>query len=583
MFDFLPFGKKKKTDDPLTNLDAATSWLRTIASADSYEALAEVIKSLADFNRREEPFSRERLDILSHLDEGSQDLVDMVISQYLLNPRMSRAIEARLWKLVYNFYWECARAYHSFIMDYVARPAGNRNKSAIVLITARTIRYFAEMFKWHYFRFEASDEKSWKKLHNLYGFAEFEDFAADEIVLYPGRMNRATTCEREYVQALMLGTLSNGSMYPKQLQMVSEWLENWAYLMPVSRHYDADNHVFTADLSSGSGARRIRMKDFTDKNRFWGTHALIKHIESVRAGVMNGETPAKLGLGESCRSAGCLDYMDELARQWAPVVQRIRRKFDRKHMVMQIDVVNGLKTVYEQIKVDNELTAMRKKMREGGAPADNTAMHYQEMVDLHLYGFVTRRTQLALENASVNPGRPEANEVHALERWLMEDESEGGYGATINATSNDWVRLGRLLALRPEKKTHWDISVVRRLSRLDEQHFSVGVEVLGRMPIAIQLQPRQHQTANYVVESVDSVDALLPIMGLYLPKDTLNAQASLVIDAVEYRPGRVFDIKVGGFSYLVECKELLEKNDDWAHVAFAVLAKAQGQTGTNRG
>ncbi len=582
MFDFLPFGKKKKADDPLTNLDAATAWLKTIASADSYEALAEVIKSLTEFNQREEPYSRERLDILSHLDEGSQDLVDLVISQYLLNPRMSRAIEARLWKLVYTFYWECARGYHSFIMDYVARPAGNRTKSAIPLITARTIHYFAEMFKWHYFRFEAADEKSWKKLHNLYGFSEFEDFSTEEIMLYPGRMEKPTSCAREYIQALMLGTLSNGSMYPKQLQMVSEWLANWSHLMPISRHYDAEVHVFTVDLSSGSGARRIRMKDFTDKHRFWGTYGLIKHIESVRAGVMNGETPAKLGLGESCRSAGCLDYMDEVARQWAPVVQRIRRKFDRKRSVMHIDVVNGLKTVYEQIKVDNELTAMRKKMREGGVPADNSAMHYQEMVDLHLYGFVTRRTQLALENASTTGNKPDGGEIHTLERWLMEDESAGGYGATINETNNDWVRLGKLVALRPEKKSHWDIGVIRRLSRQDQQNFSVGVETLGRMPIAIQLQPRQHQTANYVVESVDAVDALLPIMGLYLPKDTLNSQASLIIDAVEYRPGRVFDIKVGGFTYLVEIKDLMEKSEDWVHVAFAVLAKAQAPNGATR-
>lgn len=586
MFDFLPFGKKKKAEDPLTNLDAATAWLKTVATGDTYSALGEVIRLLAEFNQRteQEGLTRERLDVLQSLDEGSQELLDSVISQYLLNPRMSRAIEARLWKLVYNFYWECARGYHAFIMDYVARPAGNRNKAGMPLATVRTIHYFAEIFKWHYFRFEKVDEKSWKKLNNLYAFAEFEGFETDEVVLYPERLGKPTTCAREYVQALMLATLSSGSLYPKQLQMVDEWLDNWSALMPLSREYDGENHVFTVDLAAGNGGRRIRMKEFKDSNRFWGTHSLIKHIESVRAGVMNGESPAKLGLGESCRSSGCLDFMDDVARNWAPVVQRIRRRFDRVRSVMHIDVVNGLKTIYEQVRIDNELTNLRKQGKLAAGQYGASGKTYQEMVDIHLYGFVTQRTRLALESGAVSGSTSatstEPAQMNSLERWVMEDESEGGYGAVINEMHEEWVRLGKLVALRPEKKMHWDIGVIRRLTRDNESHYSVGVETLGHAAIAILLQPHQHQPANYVVESVDSVDALLPVTGLYLPKGGLAPLASVVMDVSEYRSGRIFDIKVGGFSYLIEVKDVLEKGDDWVQAAFAVVAKASAESAT---
>lgn len=565
MFGFISLNNKK-SGDPFSSLKALTHWMESdLPLGDVYAAHDKVVKCLYEFNEKKEPLSKERLQILMHLDTHARDLQEMLSRQYLQNPRMSRELESRLWRAVHSYYWEVTRGYHAFVLDYINHPSGTKVKAFLPQITARAMHYFAMIFKWQYFRYEKINEKAWKRLHNLYRFAEYEEFEKEQLSLYDVESLSKTSCAEIYLQALMLDGLNTGSLFPKQIEMVSGWLANWADSMHFEKIYDPAWHVFFVDMAVGRGARRVRKIQINDMSRYWGTSELLGRIATIRDALLIGEIPARMGLSEACRLPGCLEFLDDVARQWASSTQRVKRQFDRIKVIKMLEVLHGMHPIFDQVKDENEV-ALRNVHKSTADP-----LSYDEMVDVHLYGFVTKRTQIKLGT----PGTPiDPQHVAQHERWTMENESETGFGATIDYVADDWLRLGKLVGLKPERTGHWRIGVVRRLTKISDSQSYVGMEVLVPNPVAVILRAKQRHPAGYVVGSIEPVDVLLPVVGIYAPKnDSNHLRNSLIIDPHEYASGRVFELTAAGKSYTIQFNEILEKGDDWLRVGFSVVTK----------
>ena len=568
MFDFFPFGRKASAD-PLATLKAVTAWMNELPLGDVYAAHEKVVAALIDFNEKHESFTKERLDVLIHLDEHAREMQHTLCQQYLRNPRMSKVIESRLWNAIHAYYWEMTRGYHAFIMDYVANPTTSNIRQSIPLITTRAIHDFARVFKWRTFRCEKVEDRLWKRLHNLFHFAEFERFEHELLTPYPGAES-PTCCADEYVHALMLDTVNTGAFYPKQIELLDFWLVDWARLMRLDKEFDADRHIYFVNLLEGQGARRVRKAEASENRRYWGTSELVAHIEELRAKILNGEVPAKLGLSEDCRLPGCLDFLDDIARMWAPMVQRVQRKHERTRVMKMIEVVYGLNEICAGVKQDNQETAQEQT-------SENTLnLTYEEMLDVRLYGFVTQRTQAKLENLKESKviAQPPVNE-----RWVMENESEKGYGATLNEVNNDWIRLGKLVALKPERGSHWRIGVIRRMNKLASSQHYVGIEILSDSPAMAMFKPHQAKAnSGYLINGVDAVDVVLPIAGLLLPGEGESVkQLGLIIDSSEYAMGRVLEFGTNAKNHTIRLKDVVERGDDWVRCGFSVLSNQGAQ------
>ncbi len=157
MFGF--FKRKKGEEDPLSDLKTVSRWMQELPAGDIYTAQEQVVQSLIQFNHAGLPMSKDRLQVLMHLDNQARDMQYSLCVQYLRNPRMSKVIESRLWTAIHAFYWEVTRGYHAFIMDFVANPGGSKIQPAIPQIAGRAIRGFADNFKWRYFRYEKVEDK----------------------------------------------------------------------------------------------------------------------------------------------------------------------------------------------------------------------------------------------------------------------------------------------------------------------------------------------------------------------------------------------------------------------------------------
>ena len=549
---------------PLTNLDAMTRWMENLPMGDSAKAIETLTKQIREYSEQRQVATKERLAALTALDQGAQELLDILRSQYLQNPRMSRAVESSLWNSVNNFYQEILRAYHAHIMEYIGNPNGSKIGAAMPLLTARTLSYFGRDAKWNYYRYTQASPKLWKRMHNLYHFAEYEEFDTRPLKLYDTDQAQ-TTIAQIYLQSLMLDTMNTGSLTPRQLHLIERWMPMLVRGIGLEKAFDPERHIFFVNLEENRGARRVRRVTPSETQRYWESIGLKEKLDELRSQLSAGAIPVKLGLTEDCKLPACLDLLERSSYFWSPTgLKRAQREFERKSAMKSIEVVRGLNDICLNVRADNV------QLQRTLTTETSDGLSYDEMVDVHLYGFVTKRTQVKVGQSK----EKKIEHVVAHERWVMENESEAGYGAQINDQADDWVRLGKLVGLKPEKKGHWNIGVIRRLRRSQPNQQYVGIAVVAESPITLLLRPEKSEERPLTVDGINAQDVKMPFPALFLKGAGQPAQTdALILTSAEYASGRELWFSVRGTTYHIRLKHALEHGDDWLRASFEVLAK----------
>lgn len=531
-----PFGKP---DDPLSSIKAATRWIEGLPLGDAFKCQQAILGELRRFSENSTQATKDRLAVLMLLDEKSRDLQDTLVHQYLRNPRMSRAMENQLWHAVYGLYWELARGYHDAVLQ-CARETGN---PSVPLITLRAIRSFGQLLKWRAIRYLPAGNKLWLHLHKLYAAAEGMGFHRQLQQAYAEEAFDCS-CETAYLHILMLGLANSGTLYPKQLDLVDRWLCGWHGMLRLDKDLAPALHTFSVDLSADHGPRRLRRPAADKPQRFWATQAVVQRLNELHAGLTNGQLPAELGLTEAARPAESLELLERLLRQWSPLASREQRRAPREAIKRLVEVAHGFSAIVSQIKTA-EANANDSPSRSG--------LDYAETEDVQVYGFITERT---LERTA--KARQQAcAEASDVECWVMQDESEDGYGAVVVSGDKDWLRVGTLIGLRPHGASAWKIGVVRRLSRLNENTSSVGIEILDQSPLLATLYDTTQP--GYTVDGFDNSGASLPRASLWLAD-------SLIIDPAHFAPGKVFAVHGIAERSFVALGNPVERSEGWVRV-----------------
>ncbi|MBW8327812.1 MAG: hypothetical protein K0M48_01195 [Thiobacillus sp.] len=542
-----PFGKRN--DDPLTDIKTATRWLENLPIGDAFKCQQAIFKELKRFNENSTQYTKDRLAIFMLLDEKSRDLQDTLVRQYLRNPRMSRPVESQLWHAVYGLHWETARGYHSFVL-HLSRESGKNSLDAVIpLITLRALQAFGQLLKWRAIRYLPASEKLWLRLHNLYRIAESENFQRQSQRAYPDDESDCS-CETAYLHILMLNLADSGTLYPKQLDLLDHWLCGWHGMLQLDNRLDANIHNFVVDLSADHGPRRVRKPDTDKPLRFWATADLLQNLHELRSALQEGTPPAQLGLTETARTSESLELLEYLQHQWASLAAREQRRAPRESIKRLLDVTHGINAIVGQIKAA-DLPA--------GVSPYGTGLNYNEADDVAVYGFITDRTRERVSHMQM-PVIPSSPDV---ERWVMHDESECGYGAIVESRDKDWLRVGALIGIKSHDASQWQIGIVRRLSRVNDDTSSVGIETLVETPTLAMLYDTA--TPGYTVNGFDNSGATLPHPGLWLAGS--GGTDSVIIDPVHFSPGKVFQVHGVTEHKFIALGNPLERSEGWMRVA----------------
>ena len=543
----LPLGSQ--AEDPLVSLKAAVRWLENLPIGDAYKCQQAIFNALKRLNEDGADPSKDRLAIFMLLDERSRDLQDTLVRQYLRNPRMSRMVESQLWHAVYGLNWEVARGYHGFVLHISHESSKSPHKASIPLITLRAIRAFDQLLKWRAIRYLPAGEKLWLRLHNLYRIAETDGFHRQLQRAYPEETSECS-CESAFLHTLMLNLANSGTLYPKQLDLLDRWLSVWREHLQLDTQLDTDVHNFVIDLSADHGPRRVRKPDTDSPMRFWSTQNLLAKLQEIYDALQAGQTLDPFQLPGSPRNAESLELIDHLLHQWASLEEREQRRAPRATTKRLVDVAHGLNAIINQIK-------------QADTPASvspyGTGLNYNEEDDVQVYGFVTDRTRERI--SQMNPPAPNSPDV---ERWVMHDESDCGFGAVVESRDKDWLRVGAIVGIKSHESSVWRIGVVRRLSRVNNDTSSIGIETLGESPTLVMLYDTT--SSAYTVSGQDHSDANLPHASLLLARD--DHPVSIILDPVHYMANKVFRMNGTPKQQLITLGAPLEHSEGWIHVAI---------------
>ena len=540
-----PFGRGN--EDPLDSIKAATRWVENLPLGDAFKCQQSILRELKRFNENSTQFTKDRLAVLMLLDEKSQDLQDTLVRQYLRNPRMSRSVESQLWHAVYGLYWEAARGYHAFALHFAQGSETSQHESQIPLITLRGIRALGQLLKWRAIRYLPAGEKLWLRLHNLYRIAESEGVQRQPQLVYADDAS-TSSCEADYLRILMLNLANSGTLYPKQLDLLDHWLSGWQRLLQLDTQPNPDAHHFVVDLSADHGPRRVRQPDADKPMRFWGTSTLLLRLNELQAALREGNTPAQLGLTENARTSESLELLEYLQHKWSSLSTREQRRAPRESVKRLVDITHGLSSIIGQIKA-------------ASAPASvspyGTGLNYNEADDVQVYGFITDRTRERVSHMQV----PVSLNSPDVERWVMQDESECGYGAIVESRDKDWLRVGALISVKSHDALSWRLGIVRRLSRLNDDTSSIGIETLAETPILVMLYDTT-TSSSYTVNGVDNSSTSLPHSSLWLASNP-GGTDSVIIDPVHYMPGKVFQIHGAPERKFIALGKPIERSEGW--------------------
>ena len=536
-------------DDPLSSLQAVTRWTENLAVGDALKAHNDILLEVKRFNDSDAPLSKERLMILMLLDEKSQHTHGVLRRQYLRNPRMSRVIESQLWHSIYHLNWEVLRAYHNYIIDYARNPAKSRLKAMMPIVNLRALRGFHKVIKWRNLRYLHPGTKTWSRLHQLYQVAETQGYHRTRLLAYPDDV-RESTCEGEYLHTLMLEQANSGSLYPRQIDLIDTWILGWRDKLHLDKNLEIDGHVLCVDLTKDRGPRRVRNNSPELSMRYWATHELLDQLRDIQSQLHGGVPPVRLGLTEDVRVSESLELLDHLLRQWAPLSAREQRRAPRKSVKKIVEIVHGLPTIIRHIKQDGNTS---------DASLHSDRMGFDEHDDVSVYGFVTNRTLSRSEQATSSK-----NQVRDIERWVMEDESECGYGTTIETKDKDWLRIGALVGLRDDKAAGWALGVIRRLSRLNDAESSVGIEILRGKPVDLFFY-RQEASVYTVNGSRRSGNA---IEGLLFDDPGVP---SIVIDPAHYKRHGILEYHFHQEDKSIQLEDHIDHGEGWVRVAISRL------------
>ncbi|MDQ1315743.1 MAG: hypothetical protein QG662_1852 [Pseudomonadota bacterium] len=534
----------KEGDDSSASIKETTLWLENLPLGDPLKSQQAISGELKRLNENPTQSTKAHLAIFMLLDEKSHDLQDTLIHQYLSNPRMSRQAESRLWHAVYGLYLEVAMGYHNFVRQLDDPAAGNDQRDELIpLLTLRAIRTLGQLLKWRAVRYLPANKKIWGRLQNLYRIAENRGFHRQPQLAYAEDASD-DSCEAAYLHILMLNQANSGTLYPRQIDLLDRWLYGWRSMLQLDNRLDARIHNFVVDLSADHGPRRVRKPDIKKPLRFWSTAVLLQRLREIQVALKEGHAPAQLGLTENARAAESLELLDHLLQHWSPLASRERRRAPRAPAKHLIDVTHGLGGMIAQFKAA-EIQAADSSHDAG--------LSQIEAEDVRVYGFVTERTRESVSRSKAQA----ALDSPDVERWVMQDESECGYGTIVKPNDRDWLRIGALIGVKSHGIGEWRVGIVRRLSRINDDSSSVGIETMMAPPSLVTL----FNTA------APNPGASQMHSSLWLAGDNSQPE-SLLIDPLHYKPGETFRIEGIPGRERVAMGIPIERSEGWMRVAI---------------
>ena len=508
-----------KVDHPLADADASRRVIKELPM-DEQKAMDEILFWLDSVNATDAFKLDRRFEVLDEVYQATRSRVRKFGEKYM-RLRRQKFQENRIWASQTEYWRLTAAAYMRCVEGFQAEEAGaNRIKASLPVIVNRGLHAIGQQLRWSLLRYSPVDMVHWADLGRLYAFAEGSGIETKVVPLHKGAAT-GSSARNEALKTLMLAIASTDSMQPEQIEIAERSV---AFLV---QHYLIEHQALPActhvyDLAMSEPPRRVQRAELPSGSslRFFGAGSACDEIGQLLGTLSSGGgLPARLNVGESHGPKEVAEVWRHLLRYWSS--KPPERRSARRATDIPLRVVQGLRG----------LSGLFMKASE-------------DSLDF---------TQAA--------GRQ-------VETWIADNASAGGYGATVPMHESDWVHVGALIGLRAKGDKRWSAGIVRRLSRTDEKHRHLGIEILASVVIPVTLMP-------FGTIAAADADRDYDFGILTTPRPDAERAIQLLITGGTFVPGRALRMVVKDQAFQIAPKNLLQSTDEFDLVRFEVVRRIQ--------
>lgn len=493
------FGAGSRSNHPLSNPKEAKRVIGALAAAEPFESLAGIVHWLASVRADVSLRPAERAQLLRTLDEAGRPPEKQLASRYLSSARLNKQQESNLWTVIHEFWNECALGYLTCLDAFkTGKKGGDALKSLVPLLGVRALRSLAESLKWDHVRYGPVDER-WGLLARAYAFLDSLGLARARAIVHPENMVESTPQE-ELLRAVMFGASSPASLLPLEIELAQRIIAQCAHGFQVAPRVHHDT-LYWIDLAQGEApVRAARPPPQGAANvRYLGASRALEDIDAWLQHLRAfGEVPSGLVLDGAYEPAMVLAVLEHLEQCWRPKLS------ERRH---------------PRHRVKSRLTI---------------AWGFDGIMDV------------------LQPEAARSLDVTGLESWIVENVSLGGFGAIVPQVRGDWLKIGCLVALRPEGGDNWLIGAVRRLSRPMLEQAAVGIQTLARSARPVELRVHSNETDRVGAER-----------GILLDPVPLQSETRLLIRPGVDAAGHHFSLEWEGSRMVLLPIGVAERREDY--------------------
>ena len=510
-----------KVDHPMADAKRARELIDELPTNDPAKALEEITYWLDTINQTGEFKLNQRFENIDLLDGAARKHVRKLSQDYLSMPRQLKFQENRLWNGNFGVWRQLGDGYLHCLKQYEDGLIGMTIiRKSLPVIVARIIRALTYQLKWQLLRYGPVEPRIWSELAQVYSIADQRGFADSEIAIYTGALGESKV-RREFLTAMMFSASSPEGLPPLRQEIAERAAAHLASAFRISTRPDGCTHC--VDLASpGPPVRLFKGVEPKATLRFIGAGKGLADLHQLIAKILEtGAVPDGVNLGGDYGKENVIGTFRHLAQYWAE--QPPARSSERRRTAGRITVVPGLKDILKSLD-----------------PSDDDTLDF---------------------SLSQPAGSGES--------WIVEDVSDGGYGAVIPTVKSDWIRVGTLVGMRSEGSNYWGIGLIRRIVRDAQQQRHVGIQVLTTAAIPVKIS--RSGTLSFTNVDHDAERAILLSTG-----PDSKGEVGVVLRCGLFNGRDHLDMTVRDKSYQLTPVGLVEGSDDFDWVKFKAKGRAGG-------
>ncbi len=500
------------SDHPLEDKDDAKLLLGGLAEKGPFRALEELSAFLDSIKTAEGLKPVRAFEIVEMLDRTSRPFLRKLNQEYVTaDARLTRFQQHRLWYSAHTFLTQLGEGYRFCLARFEVGAVGAAAlKPSLPKIAGRAVRAYAGQLKWSLLRYGPVEQSVWEQLARLYTAAEALGFAPWLLTLYRGE-RRDTSTEREFLRPLMLAVSAPDGLLPIQVEIADRLIAQCSDAFVLSPRPGEGLHYLT-DLTTPFPPGRISPNlTVSPQARFFGpgeaAGRIAAYIEQIED---RGNVPQEMNLGLEVQPAVVLDTLQHLSRYWAARLPE--RREARRRRTETVTVVHEF----------GEVVA-----NAGGLFFDSP--------------FVSND-----------------------EEWIVENESDGGFGAKVPKAVGAWLRVGSLVGVRREEGVAWGVGIVRRVSGDDQGNRYAGIQMLATGGAAVTVFTYGRPIAADDDEPEGELCILLP------STTTRSGETLLLLRPDMFDPRKPLEMHAYDRRYRLDPVAIVERGEDFEIARFLI-------------